>query len=330
MPRGRSIEPSSLREVPHPHPVSAQRWRTPTGVSIVGEGDNAHVVGTYAKIGDPKQPYGSTATARDALRRFVKILSAPPRLRPDAVWGFAEDFGQLGIDDDGFPVAPEGVPEYPEKNSPGVWSESVDTYLRFAEIADAVIRAARSIHSGQQPRRWDCAVLSTFFQAFDVWQREVHADPAIPSDSADMHLPAFMAEWLATAHLRTGPLQRDDRERWRWIIASVVNWWLERGHVQPLVAWWGKEPIQEWTGGLWGVLGVQLMFDVQQVSTPQCAKCHEHLISPKEAARRGIGKKHPRAHLVRDRPARARYCLKHEGEGERLRQERHRRGRAIA
>jgi len=58
----------------------------------------------------------------------------------------------------------------------------------------------------------------------------------------------------------------------RAVPVGVVNWWLQAKRVRPLLTWRDADrPAVRWTGGLWGLVGAQLMFAVR--SGEKLAEC---------------------------------------------------------
>jgi hypothetical protein len=332
--RRRAKTTPRARVVLKPHPVAAAGWFIPSEASIGSNSGDETIEGRYANRWEAGLKGGmhkecAAADASHALEAFIALATATD-YADDAVADFVVRFGQIGVDVGWIPVPRVAIPEYPDERivgrdwrpGTGVWIEPLDAYAAYARLARSTIRVAENLRDERVPHVDDIDLLAQFLRTHH------EAYEGKPKPPAEQHLPAFMFEWIVGVDREAHRLLQWDRSRWCYIVQSVVNWWLECAAVQPLIAWHGRSPVQEWSGGLWGVLGVQLMFAVLHAIEPRCRLCGGAFISPADAKRLGIGPRHPRAHLVRLRPGRPGVCRSCKPRDEAIRQQRFRRERA--
>jgi hypothetical protein len=337
-----------LRDLSAMRAVSAAEWLIPTTVTVSGAPGHERVEGRYPSWGRGRQRMGLPPRVAGALGEFEALRDAAPPEVAHSLIDFTTTFGQLGIDAEGNPV--EHFPVYPlppvppscdrrqwalaqfnkflvdrvPLEVPGLWAEPLEPYLRYAALTRATRAFAHGARTGIAPALRDYCAMAQFVTAHRTLMQSWSPDLMAPPDRAEMALlgldlgPLYTVEWGGG-----GPLCPEHRGHCRHLAAGVVNWWTQKRPVQELMVWRGPEPVHEWSGGLWGVLGAQLKLAVLQTLEPRCRfrGCNVTLISPSEAEVLRIDEGHPEWHRVRDRPSRTQYCQTHQGEAARLRKE---------
>jgi hypothetical protein len=151
----------------------------------------------------------------------------------------------------------------------GELTEPVESYREHAQLLAATIRTAERARRREAPFAADRPALDRF----------VFANARLSADSLPQ---GFVRPPKELARYDWGPeegrLSKRKVELIRLLVTSVVNWWLTSGKVRQLLSWDDGEPAIELRGGLWGILGMQLLHAIADGLEPRCAACGEPFV----------------------------------------------------
>jgi hypothetical protein len=312
--------------------IEGHEWPEPPGAVIVPEG--LRVVGARLEDGGAlvRCEYGVSSVPPpwgEAFRRFLRLDGAPPARVRD----FVARFGPLGVGADGLPRLTDWVPVRDAVPLPGHKAERVAWYGHYAALLAAALRLALCVRAGLPAERDDMQGILDHWQ---LVQRQVTLGrPHVTwvRDSADdmeLCLRDELLHWDVRGAIRTEAEIHDERNAGEddiagWMtrsrpavpleveaVRAVVNWWLAMGETYPVLIRDGREPkfTFGWNGGLWGALGLHLLFAVQGARGGSlCAGCGRfvrHQRAPKRGQRVWCKRLACRRRQYRDAQARSR------------------------
>lgn len=216
-------------------PVTA--WLIPSSVELcVLDGAAALAIG-YA---DGSTHARDATSARHALDRLRRLDGASDvRFR-----AFVQAYGSLFRPDDAMGV---GYPAVFFQSEGG--REAIGPYREIAKLLAATLRLVARIRRRGSVTASDLRIVHDWLAT-----NELGTDYTVKVGAA------ICARVLAGA--------RGERVAFhvslRGVPVGVVNWWLRAQAIRPLLTWReGDRPLVRWTGGLWGVIGAQLIFAVR-------------------------------------------------------------------
>lgn len=238
-------------------------WPRPRDARLVraGQGPREWVVVDFAL--DDRAAYDTAGL----LARFLRLSDARPR----QILAFARRYG--------VPLDPQGAsPPFPREGG-NYWGIELAALRQYSSVMDAALSLQRRVETKRAyVVQGDSSVRRV---------REFLREHGSPAD----RIRELRHPHAADDVPRVGPAELP---RW-WVlqrhrVTGVVNWWLERGKVHPcLVVLPNGRLAERWTGGLWGVLGGQLLYAVRrETNVAICDYCgQEFRLSrrPREGAR---------------------------------------------
>lgn len=239
-------------------PEGTQRttaWPLPTEVEILEvRGQEA----LRCKYGDPEQvKLCDDATSRTALDRLRRLSGAPVvRVRD-----FVQRFGPLFCHEEWSGILNPYLLPYSSQHG----TEMVAWYHEMAALLVAVTRLATCARRRSRIFVADLRVVRLY-----LFARDLVADYStkLAVGVCDRVLEQHKVDGSGGDKVAFDPGARR-------VVEGVVNWWLLAGQVGPRLRWKAESvPTLVWTGGLWGVVGAQLLSDIRRGGkTATCDGC---------------------------------------------------------
>jgi hypothetical protein len=201
-------------------------------------------------VGDPKGIMEST-DARGALDALRALEGAPDSATRD----FVLAYGLLFETEDEMGVGYGGLPYQPSSEG-----ELVKWYREMASLISATLRITALVRRRRPILTADVATVLRFV---DDW---------IVADYSVKVAASVCRRLLSHAPSNAVPYE----DAMRRIPAGVVNGWLRVKEVRPHLTWRGDSdrPVLAWTGGLWGMIGAELMLFIRaEGKTAECDGC---------------------------------------------------------
>jgi hypothetical protein len=212
-------------------------WLIPSSVELC---ELNGAVALQLSYSDDDQYLRDAGGARAALDRLRRLDGAPDfRVRD-----FVRAFGSLLVPDDAMGIGYPAVQFRPQGDR-----EAIHPYREIAALLSATTRLASLVRRRQSVAVGDLRVVHHWLAS-----NGLGADYTVKIAAATCERLTTNARGSRTVFDPSLPS----------IPVGVVNWWLQAKSVRPLLTWRDADrPSVRWTGGLWGLIGAQLMFAVR-------------------------------------------------------------------